>query len=30
MFIDGTGRRRLTRTPREFEESEPDWRPSFN
>jgi len=30
MFIDGTGRRRLTRTPREFEESEPDWRPTFN
>ncbi len=27
MFIDGTGRRRLTRTPRDFEESAPNWRP---
>ena len=25
MFIDGTGRRRLTRTPRDFEEGGPSW-----
>ena len=25
MFIDGTGRRRLTRTPRNFEEGGPSW-----
>ena len=25
MFIDGTGRRRLTRTPRDFEEGAPSW-----
>ena len=30
MFIDGTGRRRLTRTPRDFEESAPNWRPKEN
>ncbi len=25
IFVDGTGRRRLTRTPRDFEESAPNW-----
>ena len=25
MFVDGTGRRRLTRIPRDFEESAPNW-----
>jgi len=25
IFIDGTGRRRLTRTPRDFEEGSPTW-----
>lgn len=25
MFVDGTGRRRLTRTPRDFEEGSPTW-----
>ena len=30
IFIDGTGKRRLTRTPRDFEESAPNWRPKEN
>ena len=27
MFVDGTGRRRLTRTPKDFEEGSPTWTP---
>ena len=27
MFVDGTGRRRLTRTPKDFEEGSPSWTP---
>ena len=27
MFVDGTGRRRLSRTPKDFEEGSPNWTP---
>jgi TolB protein len=27
MFVDGSGRRRLTRTPKDFEEGSPNWTP---
>ena len=27
MFVDGTGRRRLTRSPKDFEEGSPSWTP---